>query len=310
MPATTTVSPAISNSIGLAAEYLPLLDEIYKAESKTSLLDTAQDRVRWSNDVHSFYLFETDMVGLGNYSRNGGFVRGDVTASWRQYTPQWDRARQFLVDRLDNAESMGMAFGTLAGEFMRTKVIPEVDCCRFATYAKAASDSMKTAENISSGAGAVAAIDLGTEKLDNAEVPYEGRILFVNPTMYRYLKAGITRYTMNGENGIDYNVEMYNDMRVITVPSGRFNTVCTLAEPEDHDDAGGFTAAGDTINFLIVHPSAIMQATHLSNPRIFSPEVVQEADAYIFDFRQYHGAWVKHQKANGIYVNAPSVVSA
>lgn len=306
----TTVTPAISNSIGLAAEYLPLLDEIYKADSKTALLDTAQDRVRWSNDTQSFYLFETDMVGLGNYSRNGGFVRGDVTASWRQYTPQWDRARQFLVDRLDNAESMGMAFGTLAGEFMRTKVVPEVDACRFALYAKAASDSMKKTENISSGSAAVQAIDLGVEKLDDAEVPYEGRILFVNPTMYRYLKAGITRYTMNGENGIDYNVEMYNDMRVITVPSGRFNTVCTLAEPSAHDGAGGYTAAGSTINFLIVHPTAIMQAVKLANPRIFSPEVVQEADAWQFDFRQYHGAWVKHQKANGIYVNAPTVVSA
>ena len=110
MSVTATVSPAINNSIGLAAEYLPLLDEIYKAESKTAILDTAQDRVRWSNDTHSFYLFETDMVGLGNYYRNGGFVRGDVTATWRQYTPQYDRARQFLVDRLDNAESMGMAF--------------------------------------------------------------------------------------------------------------------------------------------------------------------------------------------------------
>ena len=181
MSATATVSPAINNSIGLAAEYLPLLDEIYKAESKTAILDTAQDRVRWSNDTHSFYLFETDMVGLGNYYRNGGFVRGDVTASWRQYTPQYDRGRQFLVDRLDNSESMGMAFGTLASEFMRTKVVPEVDACRFAQYAKQASDGMKTAESISTGAGAVAAIDLGTEKLDDAEVPYEGRILFVNP---------------------------------------------------------------------------------------------------------------------------------
>ena len=306
----TTVSPEISNSIGLASQYLPLLDEIYKAESKTALLDTAQDRVRWSNDTHSFYLFETDMVGLGNYSRNGGFVRGDVTAAWRQYEPQWDRGRQFLVDRLDNAESMGLAFGTLGGEFMRTKVVPEVDACRFALYAKSASDSMKTAENIANGAGAVAAIDLGVEKLDDAEVPYEGRILFVNPTMYRLLKSGITRYTMNGENGIDYNVEMYNDMRVITVPSGLLNTVCTLAEPTAHDGAGGYTAAGSTINFLIVHPSAIMQAVHLANPRIFSPEVVQEADAWQYDFRQYHGAWVKHQKANGIYVNAPTVVSA
>ena len=306
----TTVSPAISNSIGLAAEYLPLLDEIYKAESKTAILDTAQDRVRWSNDTHSFYLFETDMVGLGDYSRNGGFVRGDVTATWRQYTPQFDRARQFLIDRLDDSESMGLAFGTLAGEFMRTKVVPENDAVRFAAYSKGAADSMKTAENISSGAGAVAAIDLGTEKLDDAEVPYEGRILFVNPTMYRYLKAGITRYTYNGENGIDYNVEMYNDMRVITVPSGRFNTVCTLAQPDAHDGAGGYTASGSTINFLIIHPSAIMQVMKLANPRIFSPEVVQEADAWQYDFREYHGVWVKHQKMNGIYVNAPTVVSA
>ena len=306
----TTVTPAISNSIGLAAEYLPLLDEIYKAESKTAVLDTAQDRVRWSNDTHSFYLFETDMVGLGNYSRNGGFVRGDVTASWRQYTPQFDRARQFLVDRLDNAESQGMAFGTLAGEFIRTKVVPEVDAVRFAAYSKSASDSMKTAENISTGSSAVAAIDLGTEKLDNAEVPYEGRILFVNPTMYKYLKSGITRYTMNKENGIDYNVEMYNDMRVITVPKGRFNTAITLAQPDAHDGAGGYSTTGSTINFMIIHPSAIMQANCFTEPRIFSPAVNQQAQGWMWDFRQYHGAWVKHQKTTGIYVNAPTVVSA
>ena len=306
----TTVSPAISNSIGLASRYLPILDEIYKAESKTAVLDTAQDRVRWSDEYQSFYLFETDMVGLGDYSRNGGFVRGDVTASWRQYTPQWDRGRQFMVDIADNSESLGLAFGTLGGEFMRTKVIPEVDAVRFAQYATYANNSMKTAESISTGAGAVAAIDLGTAKLDDAEVPYEGRILFVNPTMYRLIKAGITRYTMNGDNNIDYNVEMYDSMRVITVPSGRFNTVCTLAQPSAHDDAGGYTAAGDTINFMIVHPSAIMQASKLVQPRIFSPMENQQAQGWLYDFRQYHGAWVKHQKNTGIYVNAPSVVSA
>ena len=306
----TTVNPAISNSIGLAADYLRYLDEIYKAESKTAVLDTAQDRVRWDQGTGSFYLFETSMVGQGDYSRNDGFVRGDVTASWRQYTPQYDRGRQFLVDRLDDQQSRGLAFGTLASEYMRLHVIPETDAIRFRDYSKGAADSMKTVENISSGAGAVAAIDLGTEKLDNAEVPYEGRILFVNPTMYRYLKAGITRYTYNGENGIDYNIEVYNDMRVITVPSGRFNTAISLAQPTAHDGAGGYSTTGSTINFLIIHPSAIMQSTILYEPRIFSPEVNQQAQAWMYDFRQTHGCWVKHQKMNGIYVNAPSVVSA
>lgn len=306
----TTVSPAVSNSIGLATSYLPILDEIYKAESKTAILDTAQDRVYYNPQTHTFNLFEIDMVGNANYSRNDGFVRGDVTAQWRPYTPQWDRGRQFNVDRIDNDEAMGMVFPSLGSEYLRTKAIPETDALRFATYSKAASDGMKTAENISTGSGAVNAIDLATSKLDDAEVPYEGRILFVSPTMYRYLKAGITRYTMNGENGIDYNVEMYDSMRVITVPSGRFNTAVTLLEPDSHDDVGGYTATGSTINFLIIHPSAIMQANCFTEPRIFSPAVNQQAQGWMWDFRQYHGAWVKHQKTNGIYVNAPTVVSA
>ena len=306
----TTVSPAVSNSIGLATSYLPILDEIYKAESKTAILDTAQDRVYYNPKTHTFNLFEIDMVGNADYSRNNGFVRGDVTAQWRSYAPQYDRGRQFNVDRIDNDEAMGMVFPSLGSEYLRTKVIPETDAIRFRDYSKNAADAMKTAESISTGSGAVAAIDLGTEKLDDAEVPYEGRILFVNPTMYRYLKAGITRYTMNGENGIDYNVEMYDNMRVITVPSGRFNTAITLAQPDAHDGAGGYTCTGSTINFMIIHPSAIMQANCFTEPRIFSPAVNQQAQGWMWDFRQYHGCWVKHQKTNGIYVNAPTVVSA
>ena len=306
----TTVTPAVSNSVGLASIYLPILDEIYKAESKTAILDTAQDRVYYDPKAHTFNLFEIDMVGNADYSRNGGFVRGDVTAQWRSYAPQYDRGRQFVVDRIDNDEAMGMVFPSLGSEYLRTKAIPETDAIRFRDYSKNAADSMKTAENISTGSGMVAAIDLGVEKLDDAEVPYEGRILFVNPTTYRYLKGGITRYTYNGENGIDYNVEIYNDMRVITVPKGRFNTAITLAQPDAHDGAGGYSTTGSTINFMIIHPSAIMQANCFTEPRIFSPAVNQQAQGWMWDFRQYHGAWVKHQKTNGIYVNAPTVVSA
>lgn len=306
----TTVTPVIDNSISLASRYLPILDEIYKDGSKTAILDTVQDRVRWDNDTRTFYLFETSMVGLGNYDRNDGYVRGDVTTGWRAYTPQWDRARQFLVDVADNMETMNMAFGTLAGEFMRTKVIPETDALRFATYANGAASGNKDTETLSTSSGTIASIDDATAALDDLEVPYEGRILFVNPTVYKLIKGGITRMIENRERDIDYNVEMYNDMRVITVPSGRFNTQITLAQPDSHDDAGGYSATGSTINYMIVHPTAVMQAVKLATPRIFSPAVVQQANAWQYDFRQYHGAWVKHNKANGIYVSAQSFPSA
>ena len=306
----TTVSPVISNSIGLASRYLPILDEIYKRGSLSAVLDTLQDRVRFSDEYHTFYLFETDMVGLADYSRNDGFVRGDVTTNWRPYAPQWDRGRQFLVDVADNNESMDMAFGTLAGEFMRTKVIPETDALRFSTYANGAATANKTAETLQSSAAVIASIDDATAALDDEEVPYEGRILFVNPTTYKMIKGGITRMIENGDRDIDYNVERYNDMRVITVPSGRFNTQITLAQPDSHDDAGGYTATGSTINYMIVHPTAVMQAVKMASPRIFSPEVNQQARAWMYDFRQYHGAWVKNQKKQGIYVSAPSIPSA
>lgn len=306
----TTITPAVANSIGLTSHYLPILDEIYKAESKTAILDTVQDRVRWSDEYHTFYLFETDMVGNADYDRNGGFVRGDVTSGWRAYAPQWDRGRQFVVDRIDDAEAAGMVFGTLASEYLRTKAVPEKDALRFATYANGAAAANKDTESLANSAAVIASIDDATAALDEAEVPYEGRILFVNPTIYKLFKSGITRYTMNGENGIDYNIEMYNDMRVITVPSGRFNTEITLAQPDSHDDAGGYTATGSTINYMIVHPTAIMQATMFAEPRVFSPAVNQQAQAWMFDFREYHGAWVKHQKTNGIYVSAASFPSA
>lgn len=305
----TTVTPAVANSIGLASRYLPILDEIYKAESKTAIFDTVQERVRFDNDTHTFYLFETDMGGNADYSRNDGFVRGDVTASWRAYAPQWDRGRQFVVDRVDNDESMGMAFGTLAGEYMRLKAVPEKDALRFATYANGAASANKDTESLSTSAATIASIDDATAALDDAEVPYEGRVLFVNPTIYKLIKGGVTRMVMNGEDNINYNVEIYNDMRVITVPSGRFNTEITLAQPDSHDDAGGYTATGSTINYMIVHPSAIMQATKFTEPRIFSPGVWQQSQGWAFDFRDYHGAWVKNQKKNGIYVSAASFPS-
>ena len=168
----------------------------------------------------------------------------------------------------------------------------ETDAVRFAQYAYNA--GTKVSATISSSADMVAAIDVATETLDNKEVPYKG---------------GITRYTMNGDANVNFNVEYYNDMRLITVPSGRFNTSITLAQPTAHDGAGGYSLAGNAINFMIIHPSAVMQAVKLAVPRIFTQSECEQAHAWQYDFRQYHGAWVKHQKADGVYCHSGLTVS-
>ena len=300
----TTVTAPVGNSIALAQRYLPMMDEIYKVESRSAVLDTAANRVQFTN-ANTVNIYTIDAKGMGNYARNSGFVPGNVDGTWQAYALSTDRGRSYMVDALDNEESMNMAFGGLLGVVERQHIVPEIDAYRFATYAYGAAAANKIAADISTGSAAVAAIDAATVALDNAEVPYEGRILFCSPAMYGHIKAGITRMTMNRDRDVDYNVEMYNSMRVITVPQPRFVTAITLAQPSQASDAGGYSAASGAynINFMVIHPSAVLQVMKHYVTRIFSPEQNQEADAWLLQPRFAHGAWVLSQKTNGIYVH-------
>jgi hypothetical protein len=301
--ATTVVAPA-ANSIAYAQKYLPLLDEAYKADSKTAILDTLSDYVQFTG-ANTVNIFNLNPVGMSNYDRDAGFVPGDVTGTWQPYVLETDRGRSYQVDFLDNDQAMGLVVPNLLATVERQHIIPEVDAYRFAQYAGGAAASNVVTETLSAGAATVASIDLATATLDDAEVPYEGRILFVNPTTYRFLKGGITRMVMNRDNDVNYNVEMYNDMRVITVPTGRFQTAITLNAPTTSSGAGGFAPASgaSAINYMIVHPSAILQVMAHYAPRIFNPEQNIEADAWRVQPRFAHGAWVKAHKDNGIYVS-------
>ena len=202
---------------------------------------------------------------------------------------------------MDNDETLGMALSATLGEFERTQVVPEIDAYRFA---KISANAGTTVTATLSGSDNIAdLIQTGEATLDDKEVPYEGRILFVNPYIYAYLKQDITRYTQNGDPDVNGEVEMYDGMRVIRVPSGRFNTQVTLAQPTTNSSAGGYSATGVDINFLIVHPSAVMQVIKHQIPRLFSPEVNQEADAWKLNYRVVHDLWVLQNKTYGIYLH-------
>ena len=293
----------MANSIALAAKYLPLLDEVYKRESKTARFDASGARVQFTG-ANTVNYYKTAMDGLGNYGRNTGFVDGDVTGTWEPLTLTKDRGRSFAVDSMDNEETLGMAFGTLAGEFMRTQVIPELDAYRFAKMAGTTGISAANAD-ITSSTDVADLIDSADQVMSDNEVPKEGRVIFMSESAYKQFKGNITRYLAN-ENGVSREVEMYNGMEVVTVPTGRFQTAITLYDGSTSgQEAGGFipTTGGYKINFLIVHPSAIVQITKHAPIRIFEPSVNQKMDAWKFDYRIYHDMWVLDNKVKGIYLH-------
>ena len=286
------------NSIALAEKFLPILDGVYKRESLTARLLGANALIRFDG-ANKVSIFKTEIDGLADYSRNNGFVNGSVTAGWESYTLSKDRGVGLSIDRMDNEETLGMAFGTLAGEFARVKEVPELDAYRFAAMASANGITSASAAITVGTTDVPGLIDTAEQVMGDAEVPYEGKILFVSEKCYAGLKAKITRYLRN-EGEVQRNVEMYNDMEVVRVPKGRFNTAVTL-----YDGTSNFgfapTAGGYPINFMIVHPSAVLPIVKHEIVNVFSPDENQSADAWKVNIRLYHDIFVLDQKQKGIY---------
>lgn len=296
----------MANTIALAQKYLPLLDEVYKASSRTAILDATKVDILNGNTIK---VFKTSMDGLGNYNRNTGFTNGDVTGTWETMTLSKDRGRSFIVDRMDNEETIGMAFGTLAGEFIRTKVAPEIDAYTFAKIAGTSGILSANADITVGTTDVPSLIDTAEMQMNEEEVPGEGRILFISETAYAGLRAKIVRSVQNDVTGINKEVETYNGMQIVRVPQSRFYTAITLYDgTTSSQTAGGFvgTTGGYKINFMIVHPSAVTKVVKHVLPRIFTPEQYQNADAWKFDYRIYHDTFVYDNKVKGIYMHRGS----
>lgn len=292
----------MANSIALAEKFLPILDEIYKRESLTARLDAKTKPVEFGG-VNEIKIFKTSVVGLGDYSRATGYPAGDVTASWETIALTQERGRAFAIDRMDDEETLGMAFGKLAGEFIRTQVVPEVDAYRFSKWASTANVSTTNAAALANAAATLAAIDVASGTLDDDEVPQEGRLLFIAQPQYRQLTAAVTR-SLENQSTYDRRLRQLDEMTIIPVPQGRFYTAITT-NAGALSNQGGYTkgAAATNLNFILMHPTAVEQATKLANLKIFSPEENQLTDSWLFQYRLYHDAWVYDNKVDGVYIH-------
>ena len=285
----------MANSIALVTKFLAILDEVYKKNSLTAAFDAPTKPVEFGGAA-AVNVLKLSTVGLGTYSRATGYPAGDVTAAWETLTLAASRGRALSIDRMDDEETLGMAFGRLAGEFMRVNVAPEVDAYRFSKYASWSGISSPTAAALANAAAVVAALRVGTTQMDEDEVPEEGRVLFITPTLKGYVDDQDTTKSK----------EVFSRFsQIIQVPQTRFYKGVTL-DAGSSADAGGFSKTASTgrdINFMIVHPTAVLQAVKHDNMKYFSPEVNQTADAHLMQYRLYHDAFVYDNHVDGVYAH-------
>ena len=276
----------MANTINLVTKFQPLLDEVYKAASLTTDLENSAVKFDGSKTVK---VLKLTVPELGAYTRNSGYTSGDVTADWEAFTLTQDRGTEFSVDAMDDEETLNMTFGNASSEFIRRSVVPQVDAYRFAAMAGATGVGTVAGANLTTGDAVVKAISAGMTTMDEAEVPAEGRILYITPTL----------------KGLIDDLESYKSKacierfaKVVIVPQSRFYTAVNVTNT-------GFAKGTDAknINFLIVDPKAAFAVAKHKKLRVFDPDTNQKRDDYLFQYRLYHDMFVYPQKAAGIYVH-------
>ena len=290
----------MANNIQLAEKFLPVIDDIFKAASVTQELDAQTQGVGFEG-TKAIKVLKVATTGLGDYSREDGYPKGDATATWETMTLTEERGKEISIDRMDNEETLGKAFGAVTGTFVRDHVVPEMDAYRFATYASADGILSKTATAALAADDIIAEIDNAVKEMDAKEVPTAGRILYVNSDLKPILNKALTRH-WGSDAAVNTALTEYNGMKIKYVVPTRFYSAVTMNTGEG---SWGF-AKGEgakSINFMIIYPPAVVQAKKLELPKIFSPDENQEKDAWKFQFRLYHDAFVYENKACGIFAH-------
>lgn len=282
------------NNFDLVSKHVTLLDEQFRLESKTNVLESGSEIVRMGAKANEFLIPKYDLDGLADYSRTDGYADGSANLEWESKKPNYDRGRTFSVDAMDNDETIDMAFGLLASQVMKHKIVPEMDAMRFATYA--GTTGINSISEAFSDANAICKSLMNANSImDEAEIGSESRYLFITPTLHNMVKA-LDSYKSRSM------LEGY--AQIIDVPQVRFYTAIDLLDGKTKgEEIGGYkkSASGKNINYMIIYKPSVLQFTKHIVSKVISPAENQTMDAWKFFYRAYGLTDVFDNKVKGIY---------
>ena len=290
----------MANSIELFKKNAPeLLDKVYKSVATTADFDMNGALVKAGANANEIIIPKLSMDGLGDYSRNSGYTDGDITLNNETVKFNYERGRRLKTDAIDNEETGGVIMANLSSEFLRTKVVPELDAVRYATYSalEGITDVASAGVTYADGQAVLTALESAMAKMTNDEVPEEDRHLRITSDLLS--KAQYVARNIN-------NDILTKFASVKVVPQSRFYTAIELNDGVSAGEKiGGYKKAstGKDINFMIIHKPALLQYTKHAKMKIFTPEQDQDGDNYKMLYRIYGLNDAYENKVAGIVVS-------
>lgn len=306
------ITDSTINSLEFQSKLTGELDKALVQEAQTSFFADNALRSKFVG-ARTVLIPDVDMEGLGNYDRDDGFVTGALTVSSESYTMAMDRGRSFQLDREDNDET-GIAnlAGQVMGEFVRTRVVPELDAYVLSKLATLATTKSQTV----TGTVASQIYKMITEAINKVQAVAgysEPLVCFVDSTVWAALMntTEVTRQINVGEfkkGAINTKVKYLNDVPIIPVSDDRMKTAYTFYDGVTNADSvdqtvGGFVPAtgAKKIGILVLPKRAASLVKKSERIRTFTPEQNQKADAYLFQYRIYYDLFVKKSLTGTVY---------
>ena len=286
-----------------------LAKELDKALTQKAVTGLFIDNVLQANFIgaKTVLIPEVDMQALGNYNRDTGFVEGTVSISNTPYVLSMDRGRSFQIDREDADESgIPELMSKVSSEFVRTKVIPELDAYVLSKLAQLALTNAAI-----TGDPTTAALKMLQDAIIKAQEAAgfdEELVAFVDGKMLNALQNSeeISRHLVMNDfkkGELHTQVTSLNGVAILPVPDSRMKTAYnffdgTTAGQED----GGFTPAANakSIGLLLVPRRAASLIKKTEQVRCFDPAHNLKADAWKLDYRLYYDVVLKDSLKGGI----------
>ena len=278
-------------SVELTTKYAPQTDELFKAESKISLLTNTD--FDWTG-AHAIKLYKISTAPMNDYSRNRstepadseGLSRYgkllDLSATTEELLLKHDRSFIFNVDRLDEDETAGqLEAGAALARELREVVVPEVDTNVYSVMTTGAGH--KPAAAALTKSNIYAAVLAASQALDDAEVPETERVLVVTPASYALLKQAVEfdHTEIGAEMRARGVVAMIDGAAVVKVPAIRLPS---------------------KFGFMLAHPSATVAPVKLEDFGIHNDTPLSSGT--IVTGRVCYDAFVLDNKKSGIYYQA------
>lgn len=291
-----------------AEQFEQALHQKYAKELASVDLFNSNPQVKFIN-AQTIKLPNITVSGYKDHNRQTiGFNSGTISNDWEPKKLEHDRDIEFAIDPMDVDETnLVVSIANVQNTLETEQGIPEKDCYVFSKlYTEAGKyiangatidTTTLTAENI------LQKFDDAMEKMDEAGVPSEGRILYVTPAVNKLFKQAkdIQRVLgVNGSNGdVKRSIYSLDDVKIKQVQSARMKS--------QYNFTNGCVATDEAkqMNFILIHPSCEVAREKYSYIKVFTPgHDSRTADNYLLQSRFYMDAFLIKNKAAGIFINA------